>query len=74
MSKAGAAQLILDKELSSEELFHTIERLAGEPGLLEKMGQRAKQFANGRANSSERFVVSIVAAEGGGDKFCRRDG
>lgn len=30
--------------------------------------QRAKQFANGRTNGGERFVVSIVAAEAGGRK------
>jgi UDP-N-acetylglucosamine--N-acetylmuramyl-(pentapeptide) pyrophosphoryl-undecaprenol N-acetylglucosamine transferase len=43
--KAGAARLVLDAELTGERLVEEVMRLAGEPGLLEKMGEAGHALA-----------------------------
>jgi UDP-N-acetylglucosamine--N-acetylmuramyl-(pentapeptide) pyrophosphoryl-undecaprenol N-acetylglucosamine transferase len=43
--KAGAARLVLDSEMTGARLVEEVTRLAGEPGLLEKMGQAARALA-----------------------------
>jgi UDP-N-acetylglucosamine--N-acetylmuramyl-(pentapeptide) pyrophosphoryl-undecaprenol N-acetylglucosamine transferase len=43
--KAGAARLVLDAEMTGERLVEEVMRLAGEPGLLEKMGGAARAMA-----------------------------
>jgi UDP-N-acetylglucosamine--N-acetylmuramyl-(pentapeptide) pyrophosphoryl-undecaprenol N-acetylglucosamine transferase len=54
MSKAGAARLILDQECTGQELFHTIQQMAGEPGLLDRMGKAARAFA--KPDAAKRAV------------------
>ncbi|MCC6366963.1 MAG: undecaprenyldiphospho-muramoylpentapeptide beta-N-acetylglucosaminyltransferase [Bryobacterales bacterium] len=65
MSKAGAARLVLDKEMTGEELFHTVQSLTAEPGLLERMGQAARQFAR---PSAARRAAEILEEEASGGK------
>jgi UDP-N-acetylglucosamine--N-acetylmuramyl-(pentapeptide) pyrophosphoryl-undecaprenol N-acetylglucosamine transferase len=43
--KAGAARLVPDSEMTGERLVEEVTRLAGEPGMLEKMGQAARGLA-----------------------------
>jgi UDP-N-acetylglucosamine--N-acetylmuramyl-(pentapeptide) pyrophosphoryl-undecaprenol N-acetylglucosamine transferase len=43
--KAGAARLVLDSEMSGARLVEEVTRLAGDPGLLEKMGNAARSLA-----------------------------
>jgi UDP-N-acetylglucosamine--N-acetylmuramyl-(pentapeptide) pyrophosphoryl-undecaprenol N-acetylglucosamine transferase len=43
--KAGAARMVLDAELTGERLVSEVARLAGAPGLLERMGEAARAFA-----------------------------
>lgn len=54
MSKAGAARLVLDKELTGEELYHTIRDLASDPVQLQRMGAAARKFA--KPNAAKRAV------------------
>jgi len=69
MSKAGAARLVLDKEMTGEELFHTVQSLAAEPGLLERMGRAARQFARPGA---ARRAAEILEEEASGGKRRKR--
>lgn len=62
MAKAGAARLILDQELTGEELFNTIQSISTQPGLLEKMGSEARKFAY--PNAAAR-AVQILEEEAG---------
>ena len=43
--KAGAARLVLDSEMTGARLVEEVMRLAGDPGLLEKMGRAARALA-----------------------------
>jgi UDP-N-acetylglucosamine--N-acetylmuramyl-(pentapeptide) pyrophosphoryl-undecaprenol N-acetylglucosamine transferase len=43
--KAGAARLVLDSEMTGARLVEEVTRLAGESGLLEKMGGAARALA-----------------------------
>jgi UDP-N-acetylglucosamine--N-acetylmuramyl-(pentapeptide) pyrophosphoryl-undecaprenol N-acetylglucosamine transferase len=43
--KAGAARLVLDSEMTGARLVEEVMRLAGEPGLFEKMGSAARTLA-----------------------------
>ena len=45
MEQIGAARMVPDAEFSGRRLVEEVLRLAGEPGLLEKMGQAARSFA-----------------------------
>jgi UDP-N-acetylglucosamine--N-acetylmuramyl-(pentapeptide) pyrophosphoryl-undecaprenol N-acetylglucosamine transferase len=45
LEKAGAARLVLDSEMTGAKLVEQVMQLAGEPGLLEKMGQAARALA-----------------------------
>ncbi|MBI3680019.1 MAG: undecaprenyldiphospho-muramoylpentapeptide beta-N-acetylglucosaminyltransferase [Acidobacteria bacterium] len=57
MARAGAARLILDQELTGEELFHTIAEMASAPGLLERMAEAARQFA--RPGAAQRAAEAL---------------
>jgi UDP-N-acetylglucosamine--N-acetylmuramyl-(pentapeptide) pyrophosphoryl-undecaprenol N-acetylglucosamine transferase len=46
---AGAASLILDREMSGRRLYDEVMTLIAEPGRLEAMGQRARTFAHPNA-------------------------
>src|ERR1700722_8463695 len=43
--KAGAARLVVDSEMTGARLVEEVMRLAGEPGLLGKMGNEARALA-----------------------------
>ncbi len=45
LEKAGAARLVLDSEMTGARLVEEVMRLAGDAGLLEKMGQAARALA-----------------------------
>jgi UDP-N-acetylglucosamine--N-acetylmuramyl-(pentapeptide) pyrophosphoryl-undecaprenol N-acetylglucosamine transferase len=60
MAKAGAARLILDRELTGEELFHTIRDIARDPGVLREMGTAARRLA---APQATRRTVEILEEE-----------
>lgn len=60
MAKAGAARLILDRELTGEELFHTIRDFAKQPGKLLEMGAAARRFA---APNAAKRTVEILEEE-----------
>ncbi|HUQ95598.1 MAG TPA: undecaprenyldiphospho-muramoylpentapeptide beta-N-acetylglucosaminyltransferase [Bryobacteraceae bacterium] len=62
MSKAGAARLILDHELTGEELFHAIQAIASDAGRLERMGEAAKQFARPSAAARTVEILEEEAA------------
>lgn len=47
--RAGAASLILDRDMNGRRLYDEVVRLCSEPGLLESMGQRARGFAHPHA-------------------------
>ena len=63
MAKAGAARLILDRELTGEELFHTIRDFAKQPGQLLEMGVAAKRFA---APHAAKRALEILEEEAAG--------
>jgi UDP-N-acetylglucosamine--N-acetylmuramyl-(pentapeptide) pyrophosphoryl-undecaprenol N-acetylglucosamine transferase len=44
-AKAGAARLVLDREMTGERFFREVTAMAGEPDLLERMGEAARSFA-----------------------------
>lgn len=64
MSKAGAARLVLDREMTGEELFHTVRSLAEAPGALERMGEAARQFA--RPGAARRAAEILEEEASGG--------
>lgn len=53
-ANAGAARLVLDREMDGPRLFEEIGKLAAEPAALERMGQQARGFAH--PNAAERAV------------------
>lgn len=44
--KAGAAVLVLDREMDGGRLFEEVEKLRSHPELLKRMGERARAFAH----------------------------
>lgn len=65
MVRQGAAELILDKELSGARLAASVQALAGDRKLLEAMGRAARQLAMPDAVARVLAVCRQVAAEGG---------
>jgi len=57
--KAGAARLVLDSEMTGARLVEEVMRLAGEPGLLEKMGDAARVLA--RPGAAKRAADVLEA-------------
>lgn len=45
MERAGAARLVLDKDMTGERLYKAIVEMAQEPGGLERMGEKARSLA-----------------------------
>ncbi|MCS7026002.1 MAG: undecaprenyldiphospho-muramoylpentapeptide beta-N-acetylglucosaminyltransferase [Bryobacteraceae bacterium] len=66
MAKAGAARLILDKECTGAELFHHVQELVSEPGLLEAMGQAARKFARPQAARRAAQILEEEALQAAG--------
>ena len=44
-AKAGAASMVLDREMTGERLFREVRRLAEAPGEIERLGAAARKFA-----------------------------
>jgi UDP-N-acetylglucosamine--N-acetylmuramyl-(pentapeptide) pyrophosphoryl-undecaprenol N-acetylglucosamine transferase len=44
--KAGAAILLLDREIDGGRLFEEVEKLRARPEMLQRMGERARHFAH----------------------------
>lgn len=64
--RAGAAVLAPDAELSGERLFREIERAAGDPQGLERMGAAARRLARPGAARRAAEVLEEIAGEGCG--------
>jgi UDP-N-acetylglucosamine--N-acetylmuramyl-(pentapeptide) pyrophosphoryl-undecaprenol N-acetylglucosamine transferase len=59
---AGAARMILDKEMNGERLFREVNELRGQPDTLQQMRTRVRQFA--KPGAAERAAdVLLEAAE-----------
>ena len=63
-ARAGAAQLVLDRDMDGGRLFEEVGKLRSQPQLLESMGQRARAFAHPDAarRAAEILEASIAAA------------
>jgi UDP-N-acetylglucosamine--N-acetylmuramyl-(pentapeptide) pyrophosphoryl-undecaprenol N-acetylglucosamine transferase len=61
MAQAGAARLVLDQELTGEELYHSIRQLMDQPGELERMGAAARRFAKPEAARRAVDIMEDVA-------------
>lgn len=57
LAEAGAARLVRDAEFDGARLFHDAAELAGDPGLLERMGLAARSFA--RPGAAERAATIL---------------
>ena len=61
---AGAARLILDREMTGQRLFDEIMTLAAAPGLLERMGQAARRLARPGAARRAADILEELSAQG----------
>ena len=62
MERGGAARLVRDGEMTGEKLFATIVELAGSAGVLERMGEAARQFARPGAARRAAEILEEVSA------------
>lgn len=61
--RAGAARMVLDKELTGDRLFAEISQIASNPGLLEAMGAAARSLAkSGAATRAADVLEEVVSA------------
>ncbi len=60
-SRAGAATLILDRDMNGRRLFEEVEKMISQPGLLERMGREAKTFAHPGAAQRAADVLEELA-------------
>ncbi len=58
---AGAAQLVLDADLTGRRLFEEVERLRQTPDLLQQMRQRVRQFAHPGAAERAANILEEAA-------------
>jgi len=63
MERAGAARVVLDREMTGERLVQEIERLAGSPDQLENMGTAARQLAHPGAARRAAEVLDALAVD-----------
>ena len=68
MVAAGAARLVLDKEMTGERLFREVETLRAQPAELDRMRQQVKRFAH--PGAAER--AADVLEETGRKNFSKR--
>lgn len=61
MEMAGAARLVLDRDMTGARLVEEVMRIAGTPGMLEKMGIAARSFAKSGAARRAAEVLEAVA-------------
>jgi UDP-N-acetylglucosamine--N-acetylmuramyl-(pentapeptide) pyrophosphoryl-undecaprenol N-acetylglucosamine transferase len=60
-ARAGAARMVLDAELTGARLVEEVTRLSREPGVLESMGQAAREFARpGAARRAADILESFT--------------
>jgi len=64
MAAAGAARLVLDREMNGARLYEEVTRLALEPGRLEAMGRAARRL--GRPQAARRAADVLEEVAGGG--------
>lgn len=62
MERGGAARLVRDAEMTGEKLFAAMVEFAGSAGLLERMGQAARQFARPGAAKRAAEILEEVSA------------
>lgn len=60
-SRAGAAAMILDRDMNGRRLFEEIVKLVSEPGRLEQMSERARRFAHPNAAQRAADVLEQVS-------------
>jgi UDP-N-acetylglucosamine--N-acetylmuramyl-(pentapeptide) pyrophosphoryl-undecaprenol N-acetylglucosamine transferase len=60
--KAGAARLVLDRDMTGARLVEEVMRLAGDPASIEKMSAAARAFAKPEAAQRAADVLEAVAA------------
>src|SRR5579872_1300443 len=58
--KAGAAVLVLDKEMDGGRLFEEVAKLNAQPELLKRMGERARTFAHPDAARRAADVLEMA--------------
>jgi UDP-N-acetylglucosamine--N-acetylmuramyl-(pentapeptide) pyrophosphoryl-undecaprenol N-acetylglucosamine transferase len=63
--EAGAARMVLDRDMNGRRLFEEIEKLRQNPGELHEMRQRVRQFAKARAAERAAEVLEQAAREQG---------
>ena len=61
-AKAGAARLVLDRELTGPRLYEEVSRLAANPAELEQMGAKARTFAHPNAAQRAAGVLEEITA------------
>jgi UDP-N-acetylglucosamine--N-acetylmuramyl-(pentapeptide) pyrophosphoryl-undecaprenol N-acetylglucosamine transferase len=64
-AKAGAARLVLDREMTGQRLFEEVNRLAANPTELEQMGANARTFAHPNAAQRAADVLEEISASKG---------
>jgi UDP-N-acetylglucosamine--N-acetylmuramyl-(pentapeptide) pyrophosphoryl-undecaprenol N-acetylglucosamine transferase len=69
LQKAGAAVLILDRDMTGARLAEEIARLAADPALLEKMGAAARTFARPGAARRMAEILESLAGERAARRF-----
>lgn len=62
MERGGAARLVRDAAMNGEMLFATVAELAGGSGVLERMGEAARQFARPGAARRAAEILEEVSA------------
>ena len=65
LERAGAARLVLDREMTGQRLFDEIAGLAGDPGALETMGAAARSLARPGAAGRAADALEQCARNGG---------
>ena len=59
--RAGAARIVLDREMNGQRLVEEIQKLAAVPGVLEEMGRSARSLAHPGAAQRAADVLEEVA-------------
>ncbi len=62
MEKAGAARVVLDRDMNGARLVEEVSRLIADPGQLDKMGAAAKAFAKPGAASRAADILEGLAS------------
>ncbi|MGA7415424.1 MAG: undecaprenyldiphospho-muramoylpentapeptide beta-N-acetylglucosaminyltransferase [Bryobacteraceae bacterium] len=63
LAEAGAARIVLDKELTGERLFHEVEELRNQPQRLAEMRREARRFAKPGAADRAADVLEEAGTE-----------